>query len=177
MKNEKIRMDKEGLEKFKLEIKSVEDELSEIRMYKGKTAIYQGDNWHDNPELYQTEAKERSLMQQLRIMNEKLENIEIVEKNLNSDIIDIGDIVDIEMIFAEDDKEDMIIKLVGGDADMKASIQEISINSPLGGAIYGKKALNMASYKVNENTFNVLIKEKIVNELSIDENSKKLIKK
>lgn len=59
MKNEKIRMDKEGLEKFKLEIRSVEDELSEIRMYKGKTAIYQGDNWHDNPELYQTEAKEK----------------------------------------------------------------------------------------------------------------------
>lgn len=61
-------------------------------------------------------------MQQLRTMNEKLENIEIVERNLNSDIIDIGDIVDVEMIFAEDDKEAMIIKLVGGDADMKASI-------------------------------------------------------
>ena len=106
-----IKMDKEGFEKYKNQIVKLEEELANVRMYKGKTAIFQGDNWHDNPELYQTEAQERSLMQQIRDMKDNIRNIEIVEKNENSDTIDVGDIVLIETIFDEDDieiKEDIL---------------------------------------------------------------------
>ena len=67
-----IKMDKEGFEKYKNQIVKLEEELANVRMYKGKTAIFQGDNWHDNPELYQTEAQERSLMQQIRDMKDNI---------------------------------------------------------------------------------------------------------
>jgi transcription elongation GreA/GreB family factor len=177
METKKIKMDKEGFEKFKKQIENLEKELAEARMYKGKTAIFQGDNWHDNPELYQTEARERSLMQQIRDMRDKIENIEIIERNLNSDTIDVGDVVLIETIFDEDDIEEMTLKLVGGDGDLKCEIPEISINSPLGKSIYGKKVLDKTSYKVNENVFNVIIKGKGLEEEKKDTESKGPIRK
>ncbi len=165
MKLEKIRMDQDGFEKYKKRIEKLEKELAEVRMYKGKTAIFQGDNWHDNPELYQIEAQERSLMQQIRDMKDNIVNIEIVFKNENSDIIDVGDIVVIEAFSFEDDREEMILKLVGGEGDLKCEIPEISINSPLGKAIYGKKVLDKTFYTVNENIFHVFIKRKGLEEV------------
>lgn len=172
-----IKMDKEGFEKYKNQIVKLEEELANVRMYKGKTAIFQGDNWHDNPELYQTEAQERSLMQQIRDMKDNIRNIEIVEKNENSDIIDVGDIVLIETIFDEDDIEEMTLKLVGGYGDLNCEIPEISINSPLGKSIYGKKVLEQTSYQVNGNIFNVLIKEKVLGETKDNTESKENVRK
>lgn len=172
-----IKMDKEGFEKYKNQIVKLEEELANVRMYKGKTAIFQGDNWHDNPELYQTEAQERSLMQQIRDMKDNIRNIEIVEKNENSDTIDVGDIVLIETIFDEDDIEEMTLKLVGGYGDLNCEIPEISINSPLGKSIYGKKVLEQTSYQVNGNIFNVLIKEKVLGETKDNTESKENVRK
>ena len=67
-------------------------------MYKGKTAIYQGDNWHDNPELYQTEYAERTLMIQIDNLKKQLENVELIENELDEDSVDLDDcvIVDVE---------------------------------------------------------------------------------
>ena len=79
MEIKKIKMDQEGFEQYLKQIEKLEEELSKTRLYKGKTAIFQGDNWHDNPELYQTEARERSLMQQITQMSANAQNIEIVE--------------------------------------------------------------------------------------------------
>ena len=172
-----IKMDKEGFEKYKNQIVKLEEELANVRMYKGKTAIFQGDNWHDNPELYQTEAQERSLIQQIRDMKDNIRNIEIVEKNENSDTIDVGDIVLIETIFDEDDIEEMTLKLVGGYGDLNCEIPEISINSPLGKSIYGKKVLEQTSYQVNGNIFNVLIKEKVLGETKDNTESKENVRK
>ena len=156
----KLRLDKESLEKYQQQMKKIETELAEVRRYKGETAIYQGDNWHDNPELYQTESRERSLMVTLATMREQLQNAEIIERDENSDVIEIGDIVDIEMTLSENDSNDMTIKLVGGFGDMRAEIPEISVESPLGSSIHGKKVNDRVSYKVNDRVFSVLIKSK-----------------
>lgn len=157
-----MRLNKQGYEDYLKEIHEKEKELSDLRLYKGRDAIYQGDNWHDNPTLYQTEAKERSLMLEIAKMKSELKNIEIIENSGNQILIDIGDIVKVEMFFSEVDKEECEFKLVATTpkSDINAEIQEISINSPLGSAIYHKKIGDVTTYKVNDSIYTIKIIKK-----------------
>ena len=157
-----MRLNKQGYEDYLKEIHEKEKELSDLRLYKGRDAIYQGDNWHDNPTLYQTEAKERSLMLEITKMKSELKNIEIIENSGNQILIDIGDIVKVEMFFSEVDKEECTFKLVATTpkSDIDAEIQEISINSPLGSAIYHRKIGDVTTYKVNDSTYTIKILKK-----------------
>ena len=104
---EKIKLNKQGYEDYLKAIAEKEKQLADLRMYKGTDAIFQGDNWHDNPTLYQAELQERCLMREIAEMKHKLQNnVEIVENLGDEEIIDIGDIVRIDMIFSEDDREE-----------------------------------------------------------------------
>ena len=162
---ERIKLNKQGYEDYLKVLEEKERQLAELRMYKGKDAIFQGDNWHDNPTLYQAELQERGLMLEIAEMRHNLQyNIEIVEKLDNEELVDIGDVVKIDMIFSEDDREESIFKLVGTapDFDMNAEIQEVSINSPIGKAMYHKKVGEIATYQVQDRTFTLQIKEKVI---------------
>lgn len=162
---EKIKLNKQGYEDYLKAIAEKEKQLADLRMYKGTDAIFQGDNWHDNPILYQAELQERSLMREIAEMKHKLQNnVEIVENLGDEEIIDIGDIVKIDMIFSEDDREEEIFKLVATTPNLKfgAELQEVSINSPIGNAMYCKKVGEIATYKVQDRTFTLQIKEKVV---------------
>ena len=162
---EKIKLNKQGYEDYLKAIAEKEKKLADLRMYKGTDAIFQGDNWHDNPTLYQAELQERSLMREIAEMKHKLQNnVEIVENLGVEEIIDIGDVVKIDMIFSEDDREEEIFKLVATTPNLKfdAEIQEVSINSPIGNAMYHKKVGEIATYKVQDKTFTLQIKEKVV---------------
>lgn len=173
----KLKLNKQGYEEYLQAISKKKKQLADLRMYKGNDAIYQGDNWHDNPTLYQTEMQERTLMREIAEMEYKLENdIEIVENLGDDSLIDIGDIVKIDMIFSADDREEGAFRLVATTPsfDMEAEITEISINSPLGNAMYHKKIGDIATYKVNDRTFTIELKEKVVLDL---ENEGKTLRK
>ena len=168
----KMKLNKQGYEDYLKEIARKEKQLADLRLYKGNDAIFQGDNWHDNPTLYQTELQERVLMREIAEMKHKLQNdVEIVENIGDDSLVDIGDIVKIDMIFSEDDREEEIFKLVATTPsfDMDAEIKEVSINSPLGNAIYHKKIGDAATYKVNDRTFTIELKEKVSLDLENDD--------
>lgn len=171
---EKMKLNKQGYDEYLKAIEEKEKQLAAIRMYKGTDAIYQGDNWHDNPTLYQTEAQERALMVEISEMKQKLQNVEIVENLGNESLIDIGDIVRVDIIFAEDDREEEIFKLIATTPSFDAEIKEVSINSPIGAAVYHKKVGDFATYKVRDNTFKIEILEK--NILGLEQESKTLKK-
>lgn len=160
---EKIRLSKSGYDNYLIQIKEKEKELVDLRIYKGTDAIFQGDNWHDNPTLYETERQERTLMKEISKMKENLEKIEIVENIGDNTLIDIDDIVKIDMIFSDGDVEEVIYKLIGDMPKYEDGIeyQEISINSPIGNAIYHKKIGDICSYEVGDNRFTIKIKERI----------------
>lgn len=159
---EKIKLNKQGYEEYLKEIEKKEKQLADVRMYKGKEAIFQGDNWHDNPTLYQTELQEMSLMREIAEMRRRVQNIEIVENVGNEELVDIGDIVKIDMIFSKDDREEELFKLVATAPNFDSEIKEVSINSPIGNAMYHKKVGEIATYKVQDRTFTLQIKEKVV---------------
>lgn len=160
---DRIRLSESGYDNYLKQIKEKEKELIDLRIYKGTDAIYQGDNWHDNPTLYETERQERALMQEIAEMKEKLNKIEIVENIGDETLVDIDDIVKVEIIFSEEDKEEVVYKLIGSTPDFQTNnqFQEISINSPIGNAIYHKKIGDIANYNVNDRIFTIKIKEKI----------------
>lgn len=159
---EKIKLNKQGYEEYLKEIEKKEKQLADLRMYKGTDAIFQGDNWHDNPTLYQTELQEMSLMREITEMRRRVQNIEIVENVGNEELVDIGDIVKIDMIFSEDDREEELFKLVATAPNFDLEIKEVSINSPIGNAMYHKKVGEIATYKVQDRIFTLQIKEKVV---------------
>ena len=70
------------------------------------------------------------------------------------DIVNVNDVVSLNLLFAKDDKEFITIRLVGGTSEKD---DEVSLNSPLGKAIYRKKIGDVAMYTVNDKKINVEI--------------------
>ena len=174
----KIKLNKQGYEDYLNEIARKEKKLADLRMYKGRDAIFQGDNWHDNPTLYQAELQEMALMKEIAEMKRRLNNIEIVENLGDDSLIDIGDVIKIDMIYSEDDREEEIFKLVATKPsfDMESEINEVSINSPIGNAMYHRKIGDVVSYKVNDRTFTIELKEKVVLDLESGGNNLRKIR-
>ena len=164
---ERMKLNKQGYDEYLKAIEEKEKQLAAVRMYKGTDAIY-------HPTLYQTEAQERTLMVEILEMKQKLQNVEIVENVGNESLIDIGDIVRVDIIFAEDDREKEIFKLIATTPSFDAEIKEVSINSPIGAAIYHKKVGDFVTYKVRDNTFKIEILEKKI--LGLEQESKTLKK-
>lgn len=172
-----IKMDKDGYNQYLREIEKLDEKLKKLRKYKGTEAIFLGDTWHDNPTLYQTENEERSIMFHIKDMRDKLKNIEIVEKTDNGELIDIGDTVVVDMIFGPGDTEEQIFTLIGGSPDFSLEIAQVSINSPLGSAVYQKRVGDKVTYTIQNTLINVEIKQKLNLEPTNNENVKKLVDK
>lgn len=156
-----LYLDENGYSEYLNKIKEVEIELEDLRKYKGKEAIYQGDMWHDNPTLVQTEMQERALLKKLGDMKNKLQNIEVVKEVVqNLNIIDINDIVKLRLIFSDGEQEESLYKLVASNFPKETEqYEEISLNSVLGKTIYKESIGAKKSYCINENFIEVEILE------------------
>ena len=76
--------------------------------------------------------------------------------------VNLDDILVIEFIYSDDDKEIDNIKLTGKfipDTDLE--IKEITLNSPIGRTIYKKKIGEICSYQVGNNNVKIRIIEKV----------------
>ena len=81
--------------------------------------------------------------------------------NKNNDVINIGDILKIEVIYDEDDIEVFKVKLTGKYLpDLESSIQEISLNSQMGKALYLKNIHNKITYKIHGEEVEIKVLEK-----------------
>ncbi len=158
---EPIYMDKDGYNEYLKKIEILKQEIKNNNM--GRKAAFDagaGDGW-DSPEFEEIERTNTRLNGELRNMYELLQRIIIIQKHNNQDIIDIGDIILADMFFSEDDIEEIAFKLVGANGNFDDQIQEISINSPLGNAVYKKKIGDTCNYNVNNNTISILLKKKL----------------
>lgn len=90
-----------------------------------------------------------------------LSRIKIIEKHNDPDMIDIDDVVTADLVYDEDDIETLTFKLVGILSSTKPTTEEVSVNSPLGAAVYRKKVGDQCNYEVNGLTINVLIRDRV----------------
>ena len=119
-----------------------------------------GDGWHDNFAFEDTMRESRKIASRINKMLEDEKNLKIVDKKSTSDdIIDVGDILKIKVIYDIDDIEEYTIKLTGKYMiDNNAKIKEVSLNSPIGRSIYLKNINdNDIHYYVNDKKISIKI--------------------
>lgn len=78
-----------------------------------------------------------------------------------SDLVEIGDILKLEIITANRSLS-QTVKLVGEEeVNVENDVKEVSINSPLGSAIYGKNVGDVVEYFVGPKSLTASIEEKV----------------
>ena len=150
----KIYLDKLGYENY---LKSLEDIKKEIDENAKLMSLYvsddaYGDGWHDNFAYEETMRKEAELFQKYNKKKSMLKDIVIVDKESNG-TVSLN--MKVELLFIDDETVEEYI--ITGDINSNIDDNSITINSPLGSAIYGKKIGDKVSYKVGDNTYNVEI--------------------
>lgn len=158
----RIYIDEEGYKQTLQEIQNLTKQLNLVNRGRGLVHKFgEGENW-DSAEFLEIERLTQMLSREIYEKRLFLENVIILPKLGKTDIVDFGDILKLNMIFSEDDKDEMIIKLVGfAKRDSGKDYVEVSVNSPLGSAIYGKKFGDRISYDVGNVTYQVEILEKL----------------
>ena len=150
----KIYLDKEGYLNY---LKSLEDIKKEIDDNAKLMSLYAsddayGDGWHDNFAYEEAMHKENELFQRYNKKKSMLKDIVIIDKESNG-TVSLN--MKVRLLFIDDEiKEEYIIT---GDINSNIDDNSITINSPLGSAIYGKRVGDKVCYKVRDNTYNVEI--------------------
>ena len=160
-----VLVDTEGFNQYYEELNRLKDlSLSIASIGSESYADAVGDGWHDNFAFEDTMRESRKIASRINKMLEDEKYLKIVDKKSNSDdIIDIGDILKIKVIYDIDDIEEYTIKLTGKYMiDNNAKIKEVSLNSPIGRSIYLKNINdNDIGYYVNDKKIGIKIIKRI----------------
>ena len=160
-----VLVDTEGFNQYYEELNRLKDlSLSIASIGSESYADAVGDGWHDNFAFEDTMRESRKIASRINKMLEDEKYLKIVDKKSNSDdIIDVGDILKIKVIYDIDDIEEYTIKLTGKYMiDNNAKIKEISLNSPIGRSIYLKNINDDIGYYVNDKKISIKIINKIL---------------
>lgn len=126
-----------------------------------------GDGWHDNFAYEEAVRQERYFINKIDKMQKQKPYLKVVkDKECLDDTVNINDVVEVLIKYSEDDFEKEILKLTGKyfpNTNNINGIKEISLNSPIGKAIYKKKIKSTVIYSVNKTNIEVFISQKIKN--------------
>ena len=160
-----VLVDIDGFNQYYEELNRLKDiSLSIASIGSESYADAVGDGWHDNFAFEDTMRESRKIASRINKMLEDEKYLKIVDKKSTSDdIIDIGDILKIKVIYDIDDIEEYTIKLTGKYMiDNNAKIKEISLNSPIGRSIYLKNINDDdIGYYVNDKKIGIKIIKRI----------------
>ena len=156
-----VLVDTDGFNQYYEELNRLKDiSLSIASIGSESYADAVGDGWHDNFAFEDTMRESRKIASRINKMLEDEKYLKIVDrKRTSDDIIDIGDILKIKVIYDIDDIEEYTIKLIGKYIiDNNAKIKEVSLNSPIGRSIYLKNINdNDIGYYVNDKRISIKI--------------------
>ena len=156
-----VLVDTEGFNQYYEELNRLKDlSLSIASIGSESYADAVGDGWHDNFAFEDTMRESRKIASRINKMLEDEKYLKIVDKKSTSDdIIDVGDILMIKVIYDIDDIEEYTIKLTGKYMiDNNAKIKEVSLNSSIGRSIYLKNINdNDIHYYVNDKKISIKI--------------------
>lgn len=106
--------------------------------------------------------RELQILEEIKNLRAKRNQLELITKHNDETRTDIGDRLLIKIMYAPDDIEEEEIILVGTIASSLDKPDEVSINSPLGRAIFGLELGSISSYMVGDNKVAVHIIQKLV---------------
>ena len=153
----KILLDEKGYQEYLDQIESIREKINENAKDMAKFASDDayGDGWHDNFAYEEATRKESALYQELNDKLKGLNEIEIIKEDKNSNKVSIGTTVKIK--FDNDDEIEEYHITGNTTSDISNDNLSITLNSPLGSALYNKKVNDKFSYVVNDNKFTGVI--------------------
>ena len=156
-----VLVDMDGFNQYYEELNRLKDiSLSIASIGSESYADAVGDGWHDNFAFEDTMRESRKIASRINKMLEDEKYLKIVDKiSPSDDIIDVGNILKIKVIYDIGDIEEYTIKLTGKYMiDNNAKIKEISLNSPIGRSIYLKNINdNDIHYYINDKKISIKI--------------------
>lgn len=139
---EKIYLTKEGYDKYLAELENMRKELANKLNNLSKLEMLSGESFY-------------TLTTNIKHKLDGLKRIVILDE-VEQDIINVNDIVTVNMIYPEIE-ETITFELVAGMPDLGSRIMKISVNSPLGKAVYQRKIGEEISYIVDNEKVNIQI--------------------
>lgn len=139
---EKIYLTKEGYDKYLAELENMRKELANKLNNLSKLEMLSGESFY-------------TLTTDIKHKLDGLKRIVILDE-VEQDIINVNDIVTVNMIYPETE-ETITFELVAGMPDLGSRIMKISVNSPLGKAVYQRKIGEELSYMVDNEKVNIQI--------------------
>lgn len=150
-----IYFDEEGLKAYK---KSIDNLIKNVDRINNEISKLRKDKKIDEAnDLYKIKDE---LLVRIEDKQNTLTLVKLIEKGNNENILDLGDTATIELDFGDDDKETCLIKLVSVESYTENDLECVSINSPLGRALYRKNIGEKTYYMVNNNKVNVTLLKK-----------------
>lgn len=164
-----ILVDENGYIQFLEELEKLKQQsllISSVGSEAYQDAI--GDGWHDNFAFEESMRQSRNIATRIDNMLKTKKHLKIIKTiPKENNLINIGDILKVKIYYSNEDVEETTIKLTGNFIPIienENDIQEITLNSPLGKALYLKNIEdNDINYDVNDNRIKITIIEKINN--------------
>lgn len=133
-------MTQEEYDRLKAHAASVQRQLDEALAAMGAGAEADSNTWHDNPAFDEATQKVDMFTTQLGTIKARLSRAVIVDSTKSLDIVGVGSTVTVRYL---DDDEPETVRIGGGHVvgglDRDDGIDVISYNTPLGGALIGRK--------------------------------------
>ncbi len=149
------KLTEEGLRKLEKRRDDLEDKIKGLLRKKNEVYRNSGDEWHDNPSLYNLENEIDSLRRMLAKVERKINNAEIIEEDRdNEKEVRIGNRVEVE--FESGEKETLIVS-DPENIDLNKGV--ISYKSPLGKAILGAGEGDCCNYVVGKKEITVTVRK------------------
>lgn len=156
MKKAAIYVTKKGYNQYLKLLKDYEKNYEDFL----KTRPDYGKNSNDDYKTRVYDEERTALMYQINSLKETISRLEIIkDTKADENKVNIDDIVNISI---DGETEFGRVQIVGGmpEIDREDGLICITINSPLGSALYKKNIGETATYKVNNNEFKVTILSK-----------------
>ncbi|MDD4795866.1 MAG: hypothetical protein PHG03_04860 [Bacilli bacterium] len=161
--SKKIYLDKDGYQQYLNAITELHDKLKTNSFQKSEAYISStGNGWHDNYEFEESKRIENGLITQINNMNQNLNKIEIIKSDkADSSIVNLNDIIEVQFLINNNNNTD-IFKLTGNYFTKDDSeYDELTLNSPVGNAIYHQKIGSIVEYNVESNIYKLKIVRKV----------------
>lgn len=154
-------LDEEGYDKYIEEIKETRKELAKIKASKHDAYNATSSNsLGDNFDFEETERLEVMTLGKLKRLVEGLQDIVIVkEQEKKEDTVNLNDCVELSLYIKEEQEIEKFKLVAYRDVNNEdEDYTPISLSSPIGRAIYGRKIGETIPYSVGDDKFKVKIK-------------------
>ena len=137
----RLKLTEAGFEELNSELELKRKKLRELRKYDINESEYE-------------EAK--SLYDEINKLRHQIKSAELIElSNKDETVITVGSKIRVCMEYSDEDREEETFILTGGQG--KINENKVSVNSPIGECILGKKAGFVGKYSVNEKIIKIKV--------------------